>query len=63
MLAIGDVELDEEIDNYWASLDDGDRKWSLREEENARQGCGMSILTDDQFNDLNNAVKTTGNTL
>ena len=27
-LAIGDIELDEDIDNYWASLDDEDRKWS-----------------------------------
>ena len=32
-LMIGDVgELDESIDNYWAALDDGDRKWSQREE-------------------------------
>jgi len=28
-LMIGDIgELDESIDNYWAALDDGDRKWS-----------------------------------
>ena len=50
VLAIGDIELDEEIDNYWASLDAEDRKWSIREEENARAACGMrhGILTDDQ---------------
>ena len=35
-LMIGDIELDESIENYWASLDKQDRKWSQREEENAR---------------------------
>lgn len=42
-----DIEIDEDIANYWASLDDNDRKWSLREEQNSRDACGMSILTDD----------------
>ena len=27
-LMIGDIEINEEIDNYWAALDEGDRKWS-----------------------------------
>lgn len=62
-LAIGDVEIDEEIDNYWAALDDEDRKWSIREEENARKAGGFSILTDDQKDALDNTPKTAGKTL
>ena len=62
-LAIGDVEIDEEIDNYWASLDDEDRKWSIREEENARSAGSFSILTDDQKEALESTPKTTGKTL
>lgn len=48
-ISIGDIELNEAIDNYWASLDDGDRKWSLREEENARSLLTSALLTDTQF--------------
>jgi hypothetical protein len=35
-LLVGDIELNEDIDNYWAALDDEDRRWSKSEEENAR---------------------------
>jgi len=62
-LAIGDVEIDEEIDNYWAALDDEDRKWSIREEENVRAAGSFPILTDDQKEALENTPKTTGKTL
>ena len=62
-LAIGDVELDEEIDNYWAALDDEDRKWSVREEENARKAGGFALLTDEQKEALDNTAKTDGKTL
>lgn len=61
--AIGDIELNETIDTYWASLDDGDRKWSIREEENARNLRTSMILTDSQFDRLNSFKKTTGKTL
>lgn len=40
-LEIGDVDLDEEIDNYYKALNDEDRKWSIKEEENSRQVIGM----------------------
>lgn len=45
-LAIGDIEIDEDIDNYWESLDDEDRKWSSKEEENARNCLNMPLMTD-----------------
>lgn len=62
-LKIGDVEINEDIDNYWASLDDEDRKWSLREEENARSALKTKILADHQYDRLQNVPKTTGKTL
>merc|ERR1712060_170942 len=62
-LAIGDVEIDEEIDNYWAALDDEDRKWSIREEENVRTAGSFPILTDEQKEALETTPKTDGKTL
>jgi len=38
-LKITDIVLDEDIDNYWASLDEHDRKWSIAEEKNNRSLC------------------------
>jgi hypothetical protein len=50
--AIGDIQLDEDIDVYWASLDDEDRKWSVREEENSRDALAMPMMTNKQFQTL-----------
>lgn len=46
-LAIGDIEVNEDLGKYWASLDEQDRKWSLKEEENTRVALKTKILTDD----------------
>jgi len=46
-LEVGDIEIDESIDNYWKSLDEEDRKWSKKEEENVRQNLGTRLLTED----------------
>lgn len=65
-LIIGDVEIDEEIDNYWKALDEDDRKWSIMEEANTRRACsGMSkgMLTDAQKDALENAEQSKGKTL
>jgi len=62
-LEVGDIEIDESIDNYWKSLDEEDRKWSTREEENVRKNLGSKLLTDDQFDALNAATQTEGKTL
>jgi len=61
--AIGDIELDEDIDNYWASLDDEDRKWSQREEQNSRNALNMPLSTEDQYHRMMNTGKTEGKTL
>ncbi len=62
-LIVGDIELNEDIDNYWAALDDGDRQWSRAEEENARQLPISALLTDSQFERLLSIPKTRGKTL
>jgi hypothetical protein len=33
---VGDLELDEGLPNYFETLDEHDRNWSVKEEENAR---------------------------
>jgi hypothetical protein len=43
---IGNVGINEDIANYWASLNAEDRKWSAKEEENARVALKTKILTD-----------------
>jgi len=40
-LEIGDVDINEDIDNYYKALDDGDRLWTIKEEENCRNVLGM----------------------
>lgn len=45
-LEIGNVELDEDIDNYWDSLDDKDRNWAIEENEYATTRLGIQLLTD-----------------
>lgn len=63
-LEIGDVDLDEEIGEYWESLDAEDRQWSLKEEENNRDALNMKLLTDEQHLGLiNSAMTKDGKTL
>ena len=45
-ITIGALELDEDLDNYFKTLDHHDRNWSLKEEENARNVLNMRILND-----------------
>lgn len=62
-LAIGDIDIDEDIDSYWSSLDDEDRKWSQKEEENTRSCLNMPLLTDESYTKLDRVAKTKGKTL
>lgn len=36
-LTIGDIVVNEDIDNYFAALDEHDRNWSIKEEQNNRK--------------------------
>ena len=47
-LIIGDIEIDEEIDNYFVALDDNDRKWSLEEDRYSTENLGLQIMTKKQ---------------
>lgn len=59
---IGDIEVDEDIDNYFAALDEHDRNWSIKEEQNNRK-LGVRVLTEEQFGRLHSVPQTKGKTL
>ena len=44
-LVIGDIEIDEIIDNYWLSIDDKDRTWTLEEDKYSTEKLGIQIFT------------------
>ena len=48
----GDLDIEEEIDSYWNVLNESDRAWSLKEEENIRQVLGSQVLTNEQYASL-----------
>jgi len=45
-LSVGDFEIDEGLDNYFKTLDENDRQWSLLEEKYYRKNVGLRILTE-----------------
>jgi len=49
---VGDLKVDEDLDNYFHTLDEHDRKWSIKEEENARSVLRMKILNDETLHRL-----------
>lgn len=53
---IGDIEVDEGLANYFTTLDDHDRNWSIKEEENARNALKLKILTDETLDKLRNTT-------
>lgn len=44
-LIIGDVHLDEDIDNYFSALDEKDREWATGEDKYATEKLGMQLFT------------------
>ena len=51
-IKVGELEIDEDLDNYFNTLDDHDRNWSIKEEENARETLKMKILDDETLTKL-----------
>lgn len=49
---VGELEIDEDLDNYFNTLDEHDRTWSIKEEENCRNVLNMRILTDETLERL-----------
>jgi len=52
VLKVGDLKIDEDLDNYFYCVDDNDRDWSIKEEENARNVLNMKILEDETLEKL-----------
>ena len=52
-LTVGELEIDEDLANYFTTLDDHDRNWSIKEEENCRKVLKMKILNDETIERLN----------
>jgi hypothetical protein len=41
------IDIEENLPNYWAALDENDRRWTIKEEENSRNLLnGVKILTN-----------------
>lgn len=56
-MKIGELEIDEDLDNYFHTLDDHDRNWSIKEEEYTRDTLNMKILEDETLDRLKNTEK------
>ena len=54
-LEIGDLQLDEDIDNYFVSLDDKDRQWAVGEDNYSTDTLGLQIMTKKQKTALHNS--------
>lgn len=52
LIKVGHIEVDEDLDSYYNTLDDQDRNWSIKEEENSRQVLKLNILFDETLEKL-----------
>lgn len=54
-IKLSDFQVDQPIDNYFASIDEEDRAWSVKEEENARENLrNLKILENEQWEKFKN---------
>jgi len=51
-MKVGHIHIEENLPNYFATLDKQDREWSKAEEKNAREKLGFSILNDEAYENL-----------
>lgn len=51
-IKVGELEIDEDLDNYFHTLDEHDRNWSVKEEENARTELCLKTLSDETLQRL-----------
>lgn len=52
------MDIDEDIPSYYNCLDDHDREWSIKEEENVRNVLKMKILNDETLEKLKSTKLT-----
>ena len=53
-------EIDEDLDNYFNTIDDNDRNWSITEEHNARDNFGFKVLPDETLDKFKNTKMKEG---
>merc|ERR1740116_211105 len=46
----------ENLDNYWRTLDDDDRKWTIEEEKNLRRNLNMKCMSQDSLKAANENI-------
>jgi hypothetical protein len=51
-MRVGDLELDEGLPNYFTTLDEHDREWSIKEEENVDKVMKFKILHKETLDNL-----------
>ena len=51
-MKIGAFHIEEDLPNYFAAVDDHDRNWSIKEEENSRNNLRMTIMMDETLEKL-----------
>lgn len=51
-IKVAEIEIDENLDNYFKTIDDHDRNWSIKEESYARKTLKMKVLDDYTFDQL-----------
>jgi len=61
-LKVGDLEIDEDLPNYFTTIDDNDRNWSIKEEEYSREKLNMNVLEDETLRKLK-ATQLVGNNI
>ncbi len=52
VVKVGELEIDEDLDNYFNTLDDNDRGFLVKEEDNARDVLKFKVLDDYTLNRL-----------
>lgn len=57
-LIIGDVVIDEDIDNYFMALDEKDRAWATEENKYATEKLGIQLFTQGQREALETSLQT-----
>lgn len=52
---VGEIKLNEGLDNYYNALEEEDRNWLIKEEENCRNQLNFNTLTTDNLKKLRSA--------
>lgn len=47
VIKVGEIKIDEDLDNYFNTIDEHDRNWSIKEEEYSRNSLGMNIMHEE----------------